>query len=145
VLYDSNPARHPSLGSPQENPGAGKQLCRIFSTQQQNLPVQQQACQHVTKNDYRINIGEHKLQYSCNRLKARVPWLTDGTWLCSYTQTPMPHPFHLHQLTHTPSQLMIILETFQAIILHLGLNLPPERRTLFGRADLPCVAMAYVD
>ncbi len=38
----SNPARQPSLSSAQENPEAGKQLCRFFPAQQQEIPAQQQ-------------------------------------------------------------------------------------------------------
>ncbi len=48
----SNPARHPSLGSAQESPGAGKQQCRFYPAQQQEIPAQQQACQPVTKDEY---------------------------------------------------------------------------------------------
>jgi hypothetical protein len=70
------PARHPSLGSAQENPGAGKKRCRFFPAQQQEIPAQQQdtpaqqqeipaqqhACQHVTKDEYCINTENRKLQ-----------------------------------------------------------------------------------
>jgi hypothetical protein len=50
----SNPARHPSLGSAQESPGAGKQQRYRF------FPAQQQACQPVTKDEYCINTVDRK-------------------------------------------------------------------------------------
>jgi hypothetical protein len=58
----SNPARHPSLGSAQENPGAEKYRSRFFPAQQQEIPAQQQACQPVTKDEYCINTVDRKLQ-----------------------------------------------------------------------------------
>jgi hypothetical protein len=58
----SNPARHPSLGSAQENPGAEKYRSRFFQAQQQEIPAQQQACQPITKNEYCINTLDRKLE-----------------------------------------------------------------------------------
>jgi hypothetical protein len=57
-----NPAQHSSLGSAQENPGAEKYRCRLFPAQQQEIPVQQQAYQPITKDEYCINTVDRKLQ-----------------------------------------------------------------------------------
>jgi hypothetical protein len=62
AVSGSDPARHPSLGSAQENPGEEKQRCRFFPAQQQEIPAQHQACQPVTKDEYCINTVERKLQ-----------------------------------------------------------------------------------
>ncbi len=58
----SNPARHPSLGSAQENPGAEKYRRRFFPAQQQEIPAQQQAYQPITKDEYCINTVDRKLE-----------------------------------------------------------------------------------
>ncbi len=60
----SNPARHPSLGSAQENPGAEKYRSRFFPAQQQEIPAQQQAYQYqpITKDEYCINTVDRKLE-----------------------------------------------------------------------------------
>ena len=58
----SNPARHPSLGSAQENPGAEKYRSRFFPAQQQEIPAQQQAYQPITKDEYCINTVARKLE-----------------------------------------------------------------------------------
>ncbi len=58
----SNPARHPSLGSARENPGAEKYRSRFFPAQQQEIPAQQQAYQPITKDEYCINTVERKLE-----------------------------------------------------------------------------------
>jgi hypothetical protein len=57
-----NPARHPSLGSAQKNPGAERYRSRFFPGQQQEIPAQQQAYQPITEDEYFINNVEIKIQ-----------------------------------------------------------------------------------
>jgi hypothetical protein len=68
----SNPARHPSLGSAQENPGAEKYRSRFFPAQQQEIPPQQQAYQPITKDEYCIIKG-HKKTLNLNIYKETKP------------------------------------------------------------------------
>ncbi len=62
AVSGSNPARHPSLGSAKENPGAEKYRSRFFPAQQQEIPAQQQAYQPITKDEYCINTVARKLE-----------------------------------------------------------------------------------
>jgi hypothetical protein len=57
----SNPARYPSLGLAQENPGAEKYPGRFFPAQQQEIPPQQQY-QPITKDEYCINSVDRKFE-----------------------------------------------------------------------------------
>jgi hypothetical protein len=62
AVLGSNPARHPSLGSAQENPGAEKYQSKFFPAQQQEIPAQQQAYQPITMDEYCINTVDRKLE-----------------------------------------------------------------------------------
>jgi hypothetical protein len=78
AVSGSNPARNPSLGSAQENPGAEKYRSRFFpaqqqeiSAQQQEISAQQQAYQPITKDEYCINTVDRKSNGKGNKIKKR--------------------------------------------------------------------------
>ncbi len=87
----SNPARQPlpSPSSAQENPGAGKQWCRFFQAQQQEIPAQQQACQPVTKDKYCT--GDRKLQnIKTQRVPGRAPKFTNNLFTNLFSRWRCP-------------------------------------------------------
>jgi hypothetical protein len=84
----SNPARHPSLGSAQENPGAEKYRSRFFLAQQQEIPAQQQAYQPTTKDEYCINTVDRKLEEKNKKSAGKgTKILKKSQFLCPFTLT----------------------------------------------------------
>jgi hypothetical protein len=96
-----NPARHPSLGSAQENPGAEKYQSRFFPAQQQEIPAQQQAYQPIAKDEYCINTVDRKINKNSAGKGTKCITLRTESFLTGNEENPELVLSNVHNRTST--------------------------------------------